>query len=293
MIAATPLAILAQALVWLDRGEEVALVTLVGIEGASSRALGAQMAITAAGEAIGSFSGGCIEGAIIAEAQQALARSEGRMVRFGAGSPYIDVRLPCGGGIDLAFTPHPARDVIAGAVADLQARQPVCLHVAPNGVAPDGDGFALRLIPSLRVLAFGQGEDFQAFLRLAHAYGADVEGYTPSAPQAKALPAHLLTHAGRAPQVQSDPWTAMVFLFHDRDWEDALLPAMLRLPALFCGAIGSRKTHAARLSRLREMGCEEAHLVALKGHIGLIPATRDPAALAVSILAQIVLEYTR
>ena len=298
MIAATPMAILRQALAWLDQGEDVALVTLVGIQGASSRSVGAQMAITAAGAAIGSFSGGCIEGAIIAEAQAALAMGKGRQVRFGAGSPYIDVRLPCGGGIDLAFTPHPSRAVMAEAAARLQARQPVCLYVTPAGLAWDGEGFPLQLAPPLRVLAFGQGEDFLAFARLAHAYGADVEGFTPSAMQAEMLtalgvPAQVLTHAGRAPEVTPDPWTAVVFLFHDRDWEDALLAEMLRQPALFCGAIGSRKTHADRLARLRAMGCDDAQLAALKGHIGLIPATRDPSTLAVSILAQIVQEYAR
>ena len=107
MIAPHPLAILEQALAWIAQGQRVALVTLVGIEGSTSRGLGSQMAVAEDGRFAGSFSGGCIEDAIVAEARDVLAARTGRTVRYGAGSPYIDVRLPCGGGIDLCFTPDP------------------------------------------------------------------------------------------------------------------------------------------------------------------------------------------
>ena len=68
-------------------GAGVVLVTLVGIAGSSPRALGAQMAVAADGDYRGSFSGGCIEAAIVAEALAVLDDGETRMVRFGAGSP--------------------------------------------------------------------------------------------------------------------------------------------------------------------------------------------------------------
>jgi xanthine dehydrogenase accessory factor len=54
------------------------------------------MAVCADGRHLGSFSGGCIEAAIVAEALDCLKAA--RQVRCGVGSPYIDVRLPCGGG---------------------------------------------------------------------------------------------------------------------------------------------------------------------------------------------------
>jgi xanthine dehydrogenase accessory factor len=292
MIAPSPLAVLQQALDWQDRGEQVALVTLVGIDGSSSRSLGSQMAITAAGETIGSFSGGCIDGAIVGEAQRTLARGSGATVRFGKGSPYIDVRLPCGGGIDLLFTPNPSSEVLRDAVVRLRDRLPIGLDLTGDSIGWQGDGFRLRVCPNLRIVAFGQGDDLAAFVRLAARFGADTECFTPDLGlagrlQAEGQAAQTLTRLDSLPELTGDGWTAFVFLFHDHDWETALLPGVLRLPALYCGAIGSNRTHAARLEALRHIGVTEAELARLHGHIGLIPATRDPATLAVSILAEV------
>lgn len=298
MIAASPLAVLEQALAWQERGEAVALVTLVGIEGSASRSLGTQMAVTASGQSIGSFSGGCIEAAIVAEAQRALAQSAGLTVRFGLGSPYIDVRLPCGGGIDLLFTPNPSAEVLRDSVARLHSRQSTRLCISADGVSNHGTGFPLDLFPPLRIVAFGQGEDLAAFVQLAASFGAEVEAHTPQIEQVveldtKGLKAKHLSHLNETPDLTGDAWTAFAFLFHDRDWEDALLPRTLIEPALFHGAVGSQRTHAARVQRLRSMGCSEVALARLSGHIGLIPATRDPATLAVSILAQLAHQYAR
>lgn len=296
MIAATPLHILKTALEWIERGEAVALVTLVGIEGTSSRALGTQMAICASGECIGSFSGGCIEAAIVAEAQAVLRLGRGRQVRYGIGSPYIDVRLPCGGGIDLLFTPHPAMDLLRHVLEKLALREAVRLGVLAEGLTLKDHGFALWLYPPLRILAFGQGEDLLAFMRLSHGYGAKIEGFTPSIRDMElagksALTVTRLTHTSRAPTIRADRWTAIILLFHDRDWEDALLPDLLAHPAFFKGAVGSRNTHRARLDRLRHAGIAEETCATLTGQIGLIPATRDPMTLAISILAQLAAHY--
>ena len=296
MIAASPHAILARALRWCEEGEDVALVTLVGIEGSSSRSLGTQMAVTASGRSIGSFSGGCIEGAIVAEAGEALREGQGRQVRFGIGSPFIDVRLPCGGGIDLLFTPRPSPDVLRQACRDLNQRKAVRLFVGEAGIAAQGPGFALDLYPALRLLAAGQGEDFTAFVRLASAWGALLSAWTPSEADLallgrEGLCAGLLASASSLPPLASDPWTGCVLLFHDRDWEDVLLPAILSLPAFYRGAVGSRRTHAARLERLSRAGVPSERAASLRGHIGLIPATRDPATLAVSVLADVVGAY--
>lgn len=298
MIAASPLAVLEQALAWQERGETVALVTLVGIEGSASRSLGTQMAATASGQSIGSFSGGCIEAAIVGEAQRALAQNAGLTVRFGLGSPYIDVRLPCGGGIDLLFTPNPSAKMLRETITQLHGRQRVRLFVTTDGVSIVEPGFPLDLFPPLRIVAFGQGEDLAAFVQLAASFGAEVEAFTPQIEQvveldAKGLKAQHLSHLNEAPALVGDAWTAFAFLFHDRDWEDALLPRTLIEPALFHGAVGSQRTHAARVQRLRSMGCSEVALGRLSGHIGLIPATRDPATLAVSILAELAHQYTR
>lgn len=73
MIAAHPVDALRLIDHGANTGQEGVLVTLVGIEGSASRAIGTQMAVLADGRHVGSFSGGCIETAIIAEALDVLA----------------------------------------------------------------------------------------------------------------------------------------------------------------------------------------------------------------------------
>lgn len=281
------------------------LITLVNIEGASSRAVGSQMAVASDGRRIGSFSGGCIEDAIAAEAREALQDGWGRVVRYGIGSPYIDIRLPCGGGLDLLFTPNPSPDAIGQALAESTSRKAIALHLDSDsvriadglGAAPwDGNGIAVSFQPELAINAFGQGDDLMAFALLAERFGSRVTAFTPDQTtlaelQRSGIAATALTSRSQLPTVASDPWTANLFLFHGRDWEEYLLQQVLALPGFFHGAIGSRRTHAARLAMLQDAGVPEPLVSRLRGHIGLIPATRDPATLALSILGEIVADY--
>jgi xanthine dehydrogenase accessory factor len=110
-----------------QRGQRVALVTITGLTGSSSRPVGTLMGVSADGSFAGSFSGGCIEAAVVAEAQEAILAGRSRQVRYGAGSPYIDIKLPCGGGVDLLFQPDPDLEAIRHAVALLEAREPLIL----------------------------------------------------------------------------------------------------------------------------------------------------------------------
>ena len=80
-------------------------------------------------------------------------------------------------------------------------------------------------------------------------------------------------------------------LFHDHEWETALLAQALGQPALFIGAMGSAATHARRLEALAAAGVGAAAASRVTGPIGLIPAARDPQTLALSVLAQVVAAY--
>lgn len=286
-------------------GQGAVLVTLVGIEGASPRAVGAQMAVAENGEYIGSFSGGCIEAAVVAEALEALSDAKARTVRFGIGSPYLDIRLPCGGGIDLLFTPRPDQALIAATTEALDARLPVAISLRDSGIEllekPIPTGwyggiFVLAYTPRLRVVAIGQGEELTAVARLAHGYGAHAIAFSPARRDVASLHTHgveaqLLPSRGAPPSLPSDPWTAIIFLFHDRDWEEALIPWALALPRFYIGALGSKRSHSARREMLLSRGVSQDVLSALRSPVGLIPSTRDPATLAASILAEIVQCY--
>ncbi len=279
------------------RGVQTTLVTLVAVHGSASRAVGTQMAVAADGSSCGSFSGGCIEAAVIAEARDVLACDVGRSVRYGAGSPYIDVKLPCGGGIDLLFTPRPDSGVVQAALAALAARQAFSVSLAATGIREaDAGDFTLTYYPPLRAIAIGQGDDLAAFARLATSFGAEVVVITPAEQVSNlgALPDALVIPVlsrSALPPVQSDPWTAIVFLFHDRDWEEHLLPQALALEGFYHGAIGSPRTQAVRRQTLIAAGVAPLQLAKLHQTVGLIPSTRDPAALALSILAELVAEF--
>jgi xanthine dehydrogenase accessory factor len=81
--------------------------------------------------------------------------------------------------------------------------------------------------------------------------------------------------------------TAIVTLTHDPKLDDPALAAALRSDAFYIGALGSKKTHAARLKRLTQLGFDEAALARIQGPVGLDIGAVSPAEIAVSIMAQI------
>jgi xanthine dehydrogenase accessory factor len=80
--------------------------------------------------------------------------------------------------------------------------------------------------------------------------------------------------------------SALVVLAHDPKIDDPALEAALASPAFYIGALGSKKTHAARLERLSGRGFDAAALARIRGPVGLAIGARSPAEIALSILAQ-------
>jgi xanthine dehydrogenase accessory factor len=88
-------------------------------------------------------------------------------------------------------------------------------------------------------------------------------------------------------RLQPDRRSAIVTLTHDPKIDDPALIAALRSPAFYIGALGSKRTHAARCGRLAEAGFGEAEIQRIHGPVGLDIDAVSPAEIAVSILAQI------
>jgi xanthine dehydrogenase accessory factor len=88
--------------------------------------------------------------------------------------------------------------------------------------------------------------------------------------------------------VPLDLRTAVVTLTHDPKLDDPALIAALRSPAFYIGALGSKKTHAARIARLKAAGFDDAAIARIKGPVGLDIGAVSPAEIAVSIMAQII-----
>lgn len=94
--------ILAAALAWKQTGKGVALATVVTTWGSAPRPVGSQLAVDDEGKFIGSVSGGCIEGAVVTEALDAIADGKPRMLDFGVSDAQAwEVGLACGGKIQV------------------------------------------------------------------------------------------------------------------------------------------------------------------------------------------------
>ncbi|MET8026901.1 XdhC/CoxI family protein [Streptomyces avermitilis] len=107
---------------WVEQGRDFAVATVVAVGGSAPRQPGAALAVDADGTAIGSVSGGCVEGAVYDLCRQALEDGETVLERFGySDTDAFAVGLTCGGVIDILVTPvraaDPARPVYAAALA--------------------------------------------------------------------------------------------------------------------------------------------------------------------------------
>ncbi len=89
-------------------------------------------------------------------------------------------------------------------------------------------------------------------------------------------------------ELRPDHRTAVVTLTHDAKLDDPALLGALASPCFYVGALGSRRTHAKRLERLRERGVGDADIARIHAPIGLDIGARTPAEIAVAILAEIV-----
>jgi xanthine dehydrogenase accessory factor len=206
------------------------------------------------------------------------------------------------GGIDLLFQPLYETSALADAVAIVNARRPLRLALGRNGsVWIDrgdaayshwaADAFIVFDKPTLWLAIFGHGAECEALVRLGAAFDADVELITPNAnllqwARSHGIAATALQRSILPATLAIDPWTALVLLFHDHDWEPPLLAQLLNTPAFFIGAMGSRATHEHRIAALRALDVSSRALSRLVAPLGVIASAREPTTLALSALAR-------
>jgi xanthine dehydrogenase accessory factor len=124
---------------WWDAGTTFALATVVGVRGSAPRQPGASMAVSTDGEAIGSVSGGCVEGAVYELATQVLETGQPVLQTYGiSDEDAFAVGLTCGGILDILVRPvdtrrMPTFDAVATSV---RAQEPVALATVVSGDAP-------------------------------------------------------------------------------------------------------------------------------------------------------------
>lgn len=294
---------------WSQARHRVAVATLVDIIGSSPRPLGSEMAICDTGEAIGYVSGGCVEGAVIAEARAVIATGKPRLLDYGAGSPVIDIQLACGGRIGIFL--RELADA-AGHAARLRAarerREAVCMSTnletgdqsyftGVADAAPVVDGrtsiFAKTYLPPIRLVLAGGNPVALALARMAPPLGYEVTLLRPYGPADPPPETSLVRYDRRGLEqaladTRLDAWTAVYSLTHQAEDDLMVLVHALPSPAFCVGVLGSRGNIPERLDRLREAGVDARARARLKAPAGLAIGARGPQEIALAILAEIV-----
>lgn len=302
------------ALEWHRAGRGAALATVVETWGSAPRRVGAQMVVSGDGQIEGSVSGGCVEGAVMVEAMDAIDSGKGTLLEFGVSDgDAFAVGLACGGTIKVLV--EPVGDVLhestlADLVAARAARQPVA-YVADaksGGGALVADGFAERFRmdrsgveedgrfvaihnPPLRLAIVGAVHIAQALVPMARIAGFDPVLVDPRAAfgSQERFPGETILEDWpdeAMEQIGLDARTALVLLTHDPKLDDPALQIALRSEAFYIGALGSKRTHAKRLERLSEAGFSPKDTDRIHGPIGLDIGAASPSEIAVSVMAE-------
>jgi len=306
-----------QALDWVRGGQGAALATVVQTWGSAPRRAGAQMVVSGTGEMMGSVSGGCVEGAVVVEAMEALADGKPRMLEYGVSDgDAFAVGLACGGTIRVLVEPVGTAmpvEVLQALVAARADRKAVAYvvdlqswarrldhhgHAARfasdrTGVEEDGRTFVAIHNPPLRLAIVGAVHIAQALVPMARIAGYDPiiidprgafgsEARFPGETLLDDWPDEALA------QVGLDARTALLLLTHDPKLDDPALHIALNSEAFYIGALGSTRTHAKRVERLAEAGFTPDQIARIRGPVGLDIGAASPPEIAVSILAQMV-----
>ena len=303
------------ALAWHRAGKGAVLATVIETWGSAPRRVGSQLAISGEGEIEGSVSGGCVEGAVVVEAMEALEQGAARELEFGVSDQdAFAVGLACGGTIRVLVEPVGSvlpEDVLAQLVAHREAREPVAyvvdLEAKARHLTQSGHDHAFRMDrsgflentrtfvaihnPPLRLIVVGAVHIAQALVPMAR-----IAGYDPTLIDPREafgsdtrFPGETILHDWPDEAIVKlglDARTALVLLTHDPKLDDPALEQALRANCFYIGALGSTRTHAKRVERLSAAGFSEHEIGQIHGPIGLDIGASGPAEIAVSILAE-------
>jgi len=285
LLSDDPAQILSFASDCFHKGISVALATLVVIRGGAARTLGSHVVVAVDGRFCGYVSGGCVEAAVAAEALLAIEAGRDRMVMFGDGSPFIDIILPCGGGISVTIHILRSSAAIDSVLECLGERQTIGLEYlsrqqtlqaldAPQSSRWQEGKFMTVYRPRTRLVISGQTIEAETVARLGETAGYDVV-MVRSCEGALGVGATI------------DAYTAVVVLHHDLDQEASILDVALKSPGFYIGALGSTRTHRRRIMRLKALGYDDTSLRRIKAPIGIFGPARDSSSLALYVLADI------
>lgn len=310
------------ALKWhQDGGSAIASVTQTW--GSAPRPVGSQLAISLSGEIAGSVSGGCVEGAVVAEALDAMRTMKPVLLEFGvADEDAFAVGLACGGKIKvlvepiagpLGITEEILHDLVTYRSQNTPTIVRTFLDTWESAVIPYGspqmtkelmhtleldksgmvdNAFINVFNPPLKLIVVGGVHIAQPLMQIARHSGYQTMIIDPreSFGSEARFPGERISNEWPDEvirEVSPDLRTAVVTLTHDPKIDDPAILETLKTPAFYIGCLGSTRTHAKRLARLQEKAVPEEQLARIHGPIGLDIGSRSPAEIAIAIMAEI------
>ncbi len=267
-----------QIVEWWQRGDILALATLIRVEGSSYRRVGARIAVAADGAYVGSVSGGCLEAEIVRKALW-LVRNGAVVQRYSTlfdDTADIPYGLGCGGTVDVLLEPPDTPEFTAmleALAASLEGESRTITTWAPESnqsltrEVRDGqnhllfgsrstfprpaEAFIENLYPPQRLLLFGAGDDAQPMVRIATLLGWTVhvlDGRPQWARPERFPSARSVVATNRLMTLQPTPADAVILMTHsyeqDRSWLEQILPCQPR----YIGLLGSRHRSALLLA---------------------------------------------
>jgi xanthine dehydrogenase accessory factor len=319
--------ILEAARSWLDKDGRIAMATVVDTWGSAPVPVGGQLVIAPDGRFEGSVSGGCVEAEVITEAEEILDSGVPKTVAFGvADETAWRVGLPCGGEIKvfierldkgeglrfldraLAARAHRRGIVLKTRLSDgrreifesdQDVADPLVKQRLQSGessleTTPEGEVFVQALVPHPRILIVGAthiGQVLGQLVRLAGYEAIVIDPRTAFASPERFPGVRLETEwpQDALPKFGLDRYTAVVALAHVGHIDDEALKLALKSDCFYVGALGSKRTHAKRVQRLKQAGLTEQELARIHSPIGINIGAQSPPEIALSIMAELVL----
>lgn len=292
----------------LSAQQPAALATLYKVAGSAPRGPGAQMLFTAGhGDTIaasGYFSGDCIEGDVASHARQVLADGQPRRLHYGMGSPWIDLRLRCGGALHVLVERIAPDSPAAHALLRHAAERRSCTWISDGETQAvsadtgpllelDEDPFRLarRYDPARRLIVSGGDPGALAAAQLGALAQFETILLRPDGPHAappfavsqylRQEPADALAH------LKVDRWTAYLGATHEDHHDLGGCLAALRGGAGYVGMIGAKSRAAQRVAALQAAGATPDDLARLRLSPGVPGLGKSPWEVATGILAEI------
>ncbi len=312
----------------ITENREFAMATVVKTWRSSPRQPGACLVVTREGDMIGSVSGGCVENAVVTKALRVLETGKPELVKFGiANEDAWEVGLSCGGEVWVHISSFYQADLWTSLDQSIANNQGIAVitnlsegsHMSyspKDEVSTDlmklvaetyakrnntlinhegADYFIHSFPPKNKMLLIGSAHITAELIDLAHTYDFETIVIDPRDTFAHktdyiTAPDQLLVNWPQEVlgNYDLDNETYAVILSHDPKIDDEALKILLKSNVRYIGALGSKRTHAKRVQRLKNYGFSEAEIERIHAPIGMYIGAMSAKEIALSVISEVV-----